>query len=179
LSHEETRAVAMAEAVTSSVVTVLLIEEPLVAIDARAAARLGEALRARSREGVAVVVTTASVRDAIELADDHVLLKSGVIVGRARSLDELAGLSPRGARVRMLVSDPRPLAAALAREEDVEAVARRDMAVVARGRDAVQLARAAARAIIASGVDVIELRIEAPTLDEARAAVAATPDPAR
>jgi hypothetical protein len=119
-----------------------------------------------------VVIATASVRDAGEIADDHVLLRSGAMVGQAASFDALAGLSPHGARVRIVASDARILAPALAREGGVEAVARRGTAVTIRGRDALELARAACRAILASGVDVTEIRIQPPSLDEVRAGVA-------
>jgi ABC-2 type transport system ATP-binding protein len=173
LSREETKAVAIAEAATSTRVRVLLIEEPLVSLDPRAATHLPEVLRARSRDGRAVVVATASVRDAAELADDHVLLRGGAVVGKVSTLDALVRFSPQGVRLRILATDARALAAALAREEEVEAVARRDASVLARGRDAVGLARAAGRAILASGVDVTEMRVEPPSLEEVHAAVTA------
>jgi ABC-type multidrug transport system ATPase subunit len=164
--------VAIAEASTSTRVRVLLIEEPLVSLDPRAATHLPEVLRARSRGGRVVVIATASIRDAAELADDHVFLRGGAVVGKASTLDALVRFSPQGVRLRILVSDARALVAALAREEEVEAVARRDTSVVVRGRDAVGLARAAGRAIVASGVDVTEMRIEPPSLEELHAAVA-------
>jgi ABC-2 type transport system ATP-binding protein len=188
LSPDEARAVALAEAVTSPRVRVLVVEEPLVAIDPRALARVPEVLRALSREppegpegsgGRAVVVATASVRDAAEIADDHVVLRQGVLVARAGSSDALARFAPHGARLRILTSDPRALAAALANEDGVEAVGRRGPCVTARGRDPVDLARAAGRAILVSGVDVTEVRSQPPSLEEAQAAVApATGDPA-
>jgi hypothetical protein len=117
-------------------------------------------------------VATASLRDASDLADDHVLLRGGVVAGRAGSLDELAGFSPEGVRIRVVVSDAPALLAAVAREEAVVAIGRRDAGVVARGRDAVALAAAVGRAIVASGVDITELRVELPSMDEARAASA-------
>jgi ABC-2 type transport system ATP-binding protein len=172
LSPGEARAVALTEAATSTRVRILLIEEPLVALDPRTATCLPEVLRARARDGWAVVIATASVRDAEELADDHVLMRDGAVVGQAASLDALARLSPQGVRLRILASDARALAIALAREQGVDAVARRGETVVARGRDAVELAQAAGRAIAACGVDVTEMRIQPPSLDEARAAVA-------
>jgi ABC-2 type transport system ATP-binding protein len=176
LSREETRAVALAEAVTSSCVHVLLIEEPLLSVDPRAAGRLPEVLRARSRADSVVVVATASVRDAQEVADDYVLLRAGAMVGKALSLDKFAGLSDRGARLRMVTTDPRALAAALARDERVEAVARSETSVTVRGPDPLELARAVARAVVASGVSLTELRIEPPSREEATMALARTPE---
>lgn len=171
LSPGEVRAVAFAEALTSTA-SVLLVEEPFVSLDPRATSRLAEALRTRAREGAAVLIETASVRDAAELGDDHTLLQSGAVAGQAGSLEALAEFSPSGARVRIVTNDAAALAAALAREEAVEAVARKEGAVVARGRNAAALARAAARAVVESGVEVTQLRFEPPSLEEAKAAAA-------
>lgn len=170
LSPEERRAVALAEAVTSTGVGVLLLHEPRVGIDPRAESRVADVLRARAREGSTVLVATASVREAGELADDVLVLRAGAVVGHAASIEALLDGARDGARLVIVCSDPRVLLATLAREAAVEAVARRDGAVVAQGRDPVALARAGARAILEAGVDVAEMRIEAPTLDEARAA---------
>jgi hypothetical protein len=133
-----------------------------------------EVLRARAEAGLAILIATASVRDAGELADDHVLLQHGTVAGRAASLDALSGFAPQGARLRVLGSDPQALVAALAQEPDVEAIARREGVVLARGRDPNVLAQAVGRAIVASGVSVTELRFEPPALDHARAAAAGT-----
>lgn len=171
LSRAEARAVALAEGLTSMRVRVLLVEEPLLAMDPRAAGRLPEALRARARDGRAIVLCTASVRDAGELADDHALLQRGVVVGSASSLDELAALSPGGAWVRVLAHDSagaRAIAGALTRAKDVTAVESREAAVRARGPDALALARAVAGAVLEAGVDVIELLPEVPALEQAR-----------
>ncbi|MDP9000706.1 MAG: ATP-binding cassette domain-containing protein [Myxococcota bacterium] len=172
LSRAEARAVAIAEAATSTRVRVLLIEEPWVALDPRAASPLPELLRARSRDGHAVIFATASVRDAADLADDCILLSGGTIVGRPSSTDRLVGFSPGGVRIRIIASDPLALAGSLAREAGIEAVARRNTVVTVRGRDAVELSRAVSRAILASAVDVTEVRVEPPSLEEARAAAA-------
>jgi ABC-type multidrug transport system ATPase subunit len=175
LSRPEARAVALAEAVTSSRVRVLLVEEPFVAMDPRASARLPEVLRARGRDGWAVIVETASPRDAGELADDHLLLRAGAVAGRARSVEELAGFSREGACIRVVArdaSDARAIAAALAAEADVNAVEHQGAAAIARGSDTVRLARAVERAVAAANRDVTEVRVEPPSLDEARSAAA-------
>jgi ABC-type multidrug transport system ATPase subunit len=174
LSHDEARAVAMAEALTSARARVLLLDEPLVDLDPRAAGRLPALLRERARQGATIVLATASVRDAGELADDHLVLQDGAVLGQASSLDALAAFTQAGARMRVMASDPLALVAALAREPEIEAVARRDGVVVARGKEARGLAQAVGRAVLASGVELVEMRLEPPSLDDARAAVAGT-----
>ncbi len=170
LSREESRAVAVTEAVTAPGVRVILLEEPFVALDPRAATRLTALLRDRARDGCAVVLATASVRDACGVADDQLLLRGGAVLAQGRAVDLLGGFTPSGARLRIVASDARALVAALAREPDVSAVARRDGGVVARGADSLALARAAGRAVVESGVDVVEMRFESPTLEEVRSA---------
>lgn len=167
LSLSEARAVAMAEAVTSARVRVLLVEEPFVSMDPRALARLPEQVRARGADGCAVVVLTASPRDAAELADDHVVLRRGAITVQATAIEAFSGGSPTCARLRIVASDSRDaraLVAALAREENVEGVAQDGVCVVARGRDAVALARVVGQAIVGGSLDVAEMRFD-PVLD--------------
>lgn len=171
LSLPEARAVALAEGATSSRVRVLLVEEPFVSMDPRALALLGERLRARGADGSAVIVLTASSRDAGELTDDQVLLRRGAIVARATSVGPLPGASPGAARLRVAAHDghaARALVAALASEEDVEGVALEGTSVVARGRDAVTLARSVGKAIVEASVDVAEMRCEPLRDHEAR-----------
>jgi ABC-2 type transport system ATP-binding protein len=176
LSLPEARAVALAEAVTSSRVRVLLVEEPLVAMDPRALALLPEQLRARGADGCAVVVLTASLNDASDVADDHVLIQRGVVIAQAASMDALSGASPAGARLRVVAQDSpaaRAIVVALSLDGEIEGVAREGACVVARGRDVVALARSVGRAIVDAGVDVAEIRCEPPLDPEAREATSA------
>jgi ABC-type multidrug transport system ATPase subunit len=166
LSREEIHGVALAEALTSVRVRVVLLEEPLVGLDPRAEPRLESLIRRRSSEGCTVVLATASTRDAAELADDQVVLRRGAVVGPSSEAGTRG--APAGARLRIMTKDPMKLLAALAQEPEIDAVARRGGAVIARGPDAMALAQAGGRAVVASGVDVIELQIE-PPLEEVRA----------
>ena len=50
------------------------------------------AMERLSKTAPAVKLTDTTLRDAGDLADDHVLLRGGTVVGRAASLDELFGL---------------------------------------------------------------------------------------
>jgi ABC-type multidrug transport system ATPase subunit len=168
LSAGEERAVALAEAVTSTKVRVLLIEEPFAVLDARAIGRLPSVLRERADAGHAVVVATGSPRDAADIADDAVTLVRGAVGPTGGGDPSSRGLT-QGARLRIVTPDPHALSAALARETSVEAIARRETLVTARGRDAVELARGAARAIAESGADVVEVRLQPAPPDDGRA----------
>lgn len=174
LSRAEARAVALAEGITSARVRVLVVEEPLIAVDPRVAGRIPEALRAKGREGGAVVVATGSLRDAWELAEDHVLLRRGTVLGRSTSLERLLGFSPEGVHLHVVLgnaSAAKSLAGALARSDQVDRLDQDGPCVRARGRDPVDLARAVASAVLQAEVEVVELRLGAPLLEEARAAV--------
>jgi ABC-2 type transport system ATP-binding protein len=163
LAKEEARAVALVEAVTSDAVRVVLVEEPLLAMDLRAAGGVPEALRARGRDGRTVVVSTASMRDACDIADDLVALRGGRVSAPTACTDALIEPGPEGVEMRVVLRDlaaAPALVAALVGEADVEAVQREHGAVYLRGRNASSLARAAGRAAIEADVELAELRIE-------------------
>ncbi|MCL2448003.1 MAG: hypothetical protein FWD17_03550 [Polyangiaceae bacterium] len=175
LSHAEARALSLAEATTSSSVQALLIEEPRAVIDPQAAGRLPSVLRAKARNGCSVVVCTASLRDAADLADDHTVMHRGAMAAHLRSLDEVVGFAPQGARLQVLLrsaGDARAMVASLAHDTSVDAIERDGAVVRLRGPDPVWLARAAAAAALEAGIDVVELGVAPPTADEARAAAA-------
>jgi ABC-2 type transport system ATP-binding protein len=191
LSRAEVRAVALCEALGSSRVSALLVDEPLIAMEPQAAARVADALRAKARDGCAVIVATGSLRDAGELADDFVFLKAGAISSRTSSLDDLAGFAPRGARLTIIspdVAGARALVAHLAREADVDGIeydvplrgfARDDGGggvVRIRGQNGIILARAAARAAIEAGVDIRQMRLDPLSIEDARNASCALAD---
>ena len=171
LSREEKRAVALAEAVTSEA-RVVLVDEPLATIDSRAAAMVTEALRARARAGACVVVATGAISDARALADDLLIFDRGVLVRRAPASDPLILAGPRGASVRVVASDTKRLAAALAGEASVRDVAFEADVLVVRGIDAVAIAAALARAAVRSTVTIESLVPDLLHDDELRAAIA-------
>lgn len=173
LSRQESRGVALAEAVTSSRVRVLVLDEPFASSDSRAESRIIDALRHKSRSGCAVILATASLRDAGELADDYVLLRQGAVLGETASVRDIARIAPRGARLTLLTRDSfeaKRLVAPLANESEVAGVELEANSVKVRGADPVTLARAAGRAAAGANVNVVEIRAEPPSLEEARAA---------
>jgi ABC-2 type transport system ATP-binding protein len=189
LSHGEARAVAMAEALTARA-SVLLFEEPYVALDPRAAGVLGERLRARAAGGACVVVGTASVRDAADLADAQVVFDRGVVVrdfggttsvelpppaprkapgAPARAATPRPPRNPAPARLTLAVSDVPRLLPLLSTEKAVSTIESDRAVVVVTGADATELASAVSRAVLGADVDLLWLTAEAPPLDELRA----------
>jgi ABC-type multidrug transport system ATPase subunit len=171
LAPEEARAVALAEAITSCA-PVLLLEEPLTGMEPQAAAYVRAGLRARAaRTDACLVVATASVRDATELADDVLVFDRGVLVRRSGPSDALTLGVTLGARVRVLCADPRALTAALATEPATRAIeAEAEGAVVASGATLREVAAAIGRAAVRAQVDVQALVPEPAPLEEIRAA---------
>lgn len=160
LLPSEARAVALAEALAGGA-KVLLLDEPFIDVDPRAAAHLAAALRARA-EGVCVVVATASLREAAELADDHLLFERGRFVHRTTALGDLTARGEGLARLRATTLDPRTLLAALAAETAAVSIEAGPGSVTVAGPDVVLLADALARAALRANVEISSLRVEAP-----------------
>jgi len=171
LSRLEARAVALAEALTSSA-RILLLEEPLASIDPRALGTAAALLRARARDGACVVVATGSARDARSIGDQVFTFEQGAVVRRAPATDPLILAGPRGAAVRLAASDPKRMAAAVAQESDVRDVTMEGDVVVVRGKDAVTLAAAAARVALREGIALDAVHTDLLRDDELRAAIA-------
>lgn len=188
LSPGESRAVSLAIALTSRA-KVLLIEEPLVGLDPSAPARVIEALRARASAGVAILVTTASVRDATRLADQLGVLTQGVFTHLPPSLAHSGGA---GAKLRVVIGSTRAtevarIVAALAEESAVTSVETASFAatgtlhaavgVVVSGRDLLPLARAVGAVAARTGAKVEAIESAVLPLDAIRQTIA-VPRPA-
>lgn len=168
LSAGESRAVSLALALSSKA-SVLLVDEPLVGLDGSAPARVIEALRARATAGAAVIVTTASVRDATRLGDQLGVLTQGVYANLPASR---AHISASGAKLRVVIgaesaTDVAPFVAALSREAAVASVETATylgtrilhaaVAVVVSGAELLEVARAVATAAAQSEAKVLAI----------------------
>ncbi len=188
LSPGEARAVSLALAITSRA-KVLLVEEPLAGLDPSVPGRVVEALRARATAGAAIVVTTASVRDATRLADQLGVLTQGVFTHLPPSL---AHVGIAGAKLRVVIaansaSEVSPFVAALSQESAVASVETASfaaaralhaaVAVVVSGPDLLTLARAVGAAAARTGARVEAIESAVMPLDSIRATIA-VPRPA-
>jgi ABC-2 type transport system ATP-binding protein len=185
LSPGEARAVSLALALSSGA-KVLLIDEPLCGLAPSAPARVTEALRARAAAGAAVVVTTASVRDATRLADQLGVLTRSAFTHLPPSL---AHVGPGGATLRVVLAaasaeGAAPFVAALGGAEAVGSVEsaafapigalQAAVAVLVSGPDLLLLARAVAAAAASTGTDVTAIESAVLPLDAIRATLGAS-----
>jgi oleandomycin transport system ATP-binding protein len=174
LSRWETRALDLVIAVTTSAPMVLVLTEPGADIAPLDRQVLRASLSRAADAGACVIVVTASMSDAIELATTLHIFERGHIT-RWVPVDETGALVPgRGIELRVEVDLPRLLVAALADEPGVIGVEwdeqRRRSVLSIRGEDLDQLALAVARAAGATGANVRSIVPLAPQLDEVRAA---------
>jgi ABC-2 type transport system ATP-binding protein len=177
LAPDEARAVLACEALTSSA-RVVLFDEPYAPLDPRAAAHFASAVRRRAAEGACVVVATASLREASELADDQLVLERGTLVHRGNALAQVLAPGARSPRLRAVTAEPRALLSALASEQAVATIEADARSVVASGPDPVAVAEAIARAALQAGVQLESLGVDAPQVEELRASLAADVDAA-
>jgi len=171
LSPAETRAVLIAEAVTSKA-RVLLLDEPRVDIDPRASRALPAKLRERSADGAIVVLGTSSPRDALDLANDAWVLSLGRLVGAAGATDPAILLAAAEPTLRVVSSDARKLLSALSGEPHFAGIELDQNALILKGIDPTAMAEAVARAALSTGVELEAMRVDAPYLEELRAAAA-------
>lgn len=190
LALEERRAVALAIALTSKA-ELMVLEEPLAAMDAVASSRVVAAIRARAASA-AVVVTTASTRDAAQLADQLAVLTTGHYTALSSELVQMR-IGPDGSAAMRVIVSPSVgkagaavLVGALSASDAVSRVETSayglsGVAVVVSGRDLALLAAAVTHAIATARVDVELVESSPLSLDAIVAALAAraiSPPPA-
>ncbi|MGH7284715.1 MAG: ATP-binding cassette domain-containing protein [Polyangiaceae bacterium] len=172
LSLEERRAVAVAEAITSTKTQLLLIEEPFSSMDARTTSLLPKILRQRAAAGTCVVISTASTRDPLLVADEAFAFDRGKLVWRGKPADRVALARGESVRVQVLASDVRALAAALAKDERAMRVVIEPGLLSVEGHALVDIAAAIATAARSSQSDVLSIVPDAAPFDDLLASVA-------
>jgi ABC-2 type transport system ATP-binding protein len=174
LSRWELRALDLAIALGTRDVCSIVLTEPGADIAPFDRQALRAALWKAGNSGACVIVVTASMSDAIELAGAIHLFERGRVT-RWVPVDETGGLVPgRGVELRVDVDLPRLLVAALADDPGIVGIEwdeqRHRSLLSIRGADLDVVALALARATIASGASVRSIAPVAPQLDEVRAA---------
>jgi ABC-type multidrug transport system ATPase subunit len=174
LSRWETRALDLVLALSATEPLALALTEPGADVAPLDRQVLRSALWNAAEMGACVIVATASMSDAVELAGTIHIFERGRIT-RWVPVDETGALLPgRGIELRVEVDLPRLLVAALADEPSVVGIdwdeQRHRSLLSIRGADLDRMALALARAAIASGASVRSIAPVAPQLDEVRAA---------
>jgi ABC-2 type transport system ATP-binding protein len=174
LSRWESRALDLVLALSTVEPFALALTEPGADVAPLDRQVLRSALWTAAERGACVIVTTASMSEAIELAGTIHIFERGRVT-RWVPVDETGALLPgRGIELRLEVDLPRLLVASLADEPGVIGIdwdeQRHRSLLSVRGADLDRLAVSLARAAVASGANVRSIAPVAPQLDEVRAA---------
>jgi ABC-type multidrug transport system ATPase subunit len=160
LSFEESRTVALAEALSSRA-ELLLLAEPLATLDPRAVSRVAPAVKARQASGATVVVTTASREDAKALCGEWLRFDRGKLTLRTADEDEWSPLpGAHGARLFIRSEGARYLLAELAADPTIQTVRAEGVELVVTGRDPVVVATAVATAARRANAELDLLHFE-------------------
>ncbi len=148
--------------------SVLFLDEPTTGLDPRSRLAMWDLIEELVREGTSTLLTTQYLEEADRLADAIVVIDHGTVIARGTA----AELKRRGAgqRLEVTVDDRAALPAAVrvlaslgAGEPQVDELARTASVPVAATDASVP---AAVRALDAAGVEVVDVVIHRPTLDD-------------
>jgi len=143
---------------------VLFLDEPTSGLDPVSRAEMWQTIRDLVSRGTTVLLTTQHLEEADQLADEVVVLAGGVIVAAGAPAELSAAAGHTRIRVSLPVARPqelRDVAAALG--PGAEAHGR---VVTVPAPDGLASLAAAVRRLAASGVDVHDVGLEHPTLEE-------------
>ncbi|AKU92345.1 ATP-binding cassette domain-containing protein [Vulgatibacter incomptus] len=147
---------------------ILFLDEPTTGLDPRSRRGMWEVIEELVRRGTTLLLTTQYLDEADQLADEIVVIDTGRVVakGEPEQLKRQIG----GERIDLQIRDAAQLAGAsrllrgaIGREPDVDAEARR---LTAPAPEGVAQLLAVARALESAGIQVEDLALRRPTLDE-------------
>jgi ABC-2 type transport system ATP-binding protein len=153
---------------------VLFLDEPTSGLDPVSRAEMWQTIRDLVTQGTTVLLTTQHLDEADQLADEVVVLAGGVIVAAGTPAELAAATGQTRVRVTLPIARPQEL-------RDVQAALgpgaeARGRTVTVPATDGLASLAAAVQRLAASGVEVHDIGLERPTLDEVFALL--TGDPA-
>lgn len=150
---------------------VLVLDEPTTGLDPRSRMALWEQVRSLRASGLTVLLTTQYLEEADLLADDVVVIDHGRVVAQGSPAELKARVG--GVAVEVVVADAARLeeAAAVLEAHGVQPILDRERngltaSTVGAGRDAWQVLAAVGEGLGRSGIEVEDLGLRRPTLDE-------------
>ena len=144
--------------------SVVFLDEPTAALDPEAAFIVREAIETLRRAGRTIVLATHNLDEADRLCDRIAFIRGGLL--RIDSPAALRGaLGERGLAVRLRDGVGRDAIGAVEAVAGVRAVEPADGVLHVGADDPEAVAPDVVRALVASGADVVELRLERPSLE--------------
>jgi ABC-2 type transport system ATP-binding protein len=147
---------------------ILFLDEPTTGLDPRGRATVWQAVREVAAAGTTVLLTTQILDEADQLADRVSVMDHGRVIAEGTPAELKSRLG--GDRVEAVVADPSRLADAadaIARVTDAAASVDADTrTVTVEVADGAKALAPVVRALDAAGVDVDDLALRRPTLDE-------------
>ena len=174
LSPRETRAVALALALSHPKPSLLALHEPLSLVDLVREAFILEALSEFAEHGVIVLATASRVAEVASLGGTAHALERGIWLAEAHARTPALGVT-----LRVQTADPRRLAARLAEAPDVEGVTWAGAhELLVRGSNLERVASSVVSNARAEGIRIHAFRQEPPALEALSAARAGAAQPA-
>ena len=174
LSPQETRAVALALALSIRDAALLALHEPLSDLGGLDRSVVLRELEWFGRQHTCVLCTSASARDAALISDSVFLLDRGRIARRLAAPGGVDLTPGTQAELAVRVSDARPLLRRLPRDPEVTAIRWDEQAapheILVRGPDASRVSLAVLRAARAASCRVESIATQLPSLELAHAA---------
>ena len=152
---------------------VLFLDEPTSGLDPVSRAEMWQTIRDLVTQGTTVLLTTQHLDEADQLADEVVVLADGVIVAAGTPAELTAATGQTRVRVTLPIARPQEL-------RDVQAALgpgaeARGRTVTGPATDGLASLAAAVQRLAASGVEVHDIGLERPTLDEVFALLTGDP----
>ncbi len=143
---------------------VVFLDEPTAALDPEAAFVVREAIETLRRAGRTIVLATHNLDEADRLCDRIAFIRSGLV-----RIDTPAGLrgalGTRGLTVRLATGAPATAVDAVGALDGIEAVESVDGVLRIGAADPESIAPAVVRALVAAGLDIVEVRTEQTSLE--------------
>jgi ABC-2 type transport system ATP-binding protein len=155
---------------------VLFLDEPTTGLDPRSRNHVWDIVRVLIDDGATVLLTTQYLEEADQLADRIAVVDHGKVIAEGTSTQLKASVGTGSVHLRLSDADQRPLAhEVMSRVLDVPIQVGTDTSALSARIDGARSAATLLPALLDAGIDVAELSLGQPSLDEVFLALTGRP----